>query len=223
MVIDPELSLRIPAVLLSIAAGSVMLLTLIGKWRPFERYSPRTTVGLFSIAMITSLFFVIFPTSSARSDLVYSAREIWYRALEPNVLARYVLLEDHNPDISIPIMSEGTIITEDNPDDLHVDLDSRSVIYMCEVPLSKEQLARIVAARQARLGREFRVFLWFDESSPKEDQAAVVELIASAGVDSIYQVVTINSGARREDEYGAIVRDSKTESLRPSERMRTND
>jgi hypothetical protein len=206
MIYTPELSLRIPAALLSIAVGSVAFLILVRKWRPIERYSRRTTVVFLGLTMIASVFFVSFPTASARSYLAYTARDQWYRALEPNFLSRRVLMGYHKHDISIPTMSEGIFLAEEHASDLHIDLDSRGELSMSNVPLSQEQLAVIIACRKARIGTEFRMFLWFDKSSPEEDQNTVIELLASAGSESIYQVVTIVSATRREAEHGVITR-----------------
>jgi len=171
-------------VCLGLAVAATPLLFLLQ--RPFTRrwrcVLARSGQALLLVCTILAL--VLATLSFATYQRRYPK---WDRQRDPNILNYHSRYEGMNEDIEVPPSGKGVLLTRDDTDEIHLEMDRRGWFSISGVPLTREQMVAILERRASRCGVP-RILLWVDFRCPSRARDELLE-IAMLVTDEIYYVV----------------------------------
>jgi len=133
-----------------------------------------------------ALYLTAYPMASARENLRETLHRRWSLLLDPNVLSVELAHEHRNPDIQLPFLPQGTVLTAYDSSSLSIELARTGRISINGACMSAEMLKIIIVKRKQRISHPFRCILFADAHAEDQAKNKLIALLREIGCSNIY-------------------------------------
>ena len=188
MILIQETSLRIPAIVGALVVVAAIVAISLSSRLHLSR-SARSLYAFATLILVFCIFLIVVPTRRAREQLCHTLRSRWFRFHDSNILNFHYALMQRNRDISPPLDSRGSIITDTIATDLHLELNASGFISISNYLLTQSKLSYLLSARMRKFGA-YRVFIWSDAKAPLESLDDLIRILQDEECTPLYIVVS---------------------------------